>query len=322
IFFLFIGPFSIQYAKANVNITNGNNFEQTTDLAFNSPFIGGLAFKRYYNSQSEVITSMGYGWSQNYDLKIFPNFGGSDFAIKILDASGRGYYFKIEDYSEGDTYHSTFSGNSTIIQDGGNNYIWTRANGTIYKFNDTGILLSITDKNGNIQNLTYNGNSLLETVTDLASGRVLTFYYNASDKIDYITGPVTPSVPDSIWVSYSYDGNNNLTGVQYADDGNGSPASGFTYIYNDTNDVNNLTRKKDLTGTILSSWTYNTSDQATGKVNNKGTGALFDYTNPDEVEVTDMYGIRSTYYLQEFAGSKKVTMRSNESGCTTCSNGV
>ena len=133
--------------------------------------------------------------------------------------------------------------------------------GTIYMFDQTsGQLLSITDKSGNVQTLLYNTNNLLETVTDQATSRTLTFHYNTNNKIDHISGPVTTAVSDGVWVTYSYDNNNNLAKVQYADDGNGSLASGFEYIYADTNDPNNMTSKKDLEGHLLSTWTYNGND--------------------------------------------------------------
>ena len=74
--------------------------------------------------------------------------------------------------------------------------------------------------------------------------------------------PVTNAVTDGIWVTYQYDVEGNLTRVIYADDGNGSTASGFEYKYEDTNDVHNLTEKRNLAGEFLASWAYDTTDRA------------------------------------------------------------
>ena len=304
-----------------INIFNGNFIENEMDLAFSSPFEGDLVFKRYYNSQSTIDSTIGFGWTHNFNLKIFPDFNDSTKLIKIMDQTGRGYYF--EDYDQDGIFKGAFSENSTIAQDTENNYLWVKDDGFIYKFEYiTGRLLSIKDKSGNVQTLSYTAGNLLETVTDEASGRTLTFYYTASDKIDYILGPVTLAVPDGIWITYTYDSSNNLTGVYYADDENGSPSSGFEYLYEDTNDTNNLTAKKDLAGHVISTWVYNENDQAIENVNNQGTGATINYDNPNEVAVNDAYGITSVYHIAQIAGRKKITHTTKPSGCTSCSDGI
>ncbi len=308
------------YVSNPINIFNGNNYEEEIDLLFPSAFHAGFVFKRHYNSVSTDDSPMGFGWRHSYNFVMQPNFGGSDQLIEIIDGTGRGIYF--DDNDTDGIYTGAFSENSTITTDMDGQYVWTREDGTVYTFDPAGLLVAVTDKNGNVQTLAFNQDNLLETITDQASDRMLTLHYTASGKIDHITGPVTPSVPDGVWVSYTYDENNNLTGVQYADEENSSPASGFDYHYNDTNDVNNLTQKNDLTGTVLSSWEYDNQDQAIENMNNKGTGAFIDYTNPDEVIVTDVYGIAATKYVQEIAGRKKVTTTSLSAGCSSCPDGI
>ncbi|MCP4723101.1 MAG: hypothetical protein GY860_26920 [Desulfobacteraceae bacterium] len=320
IFALFL--FNSQYVFANsINVFNGNNYQAETDIAFNSPFKGGFTFKRSYNSRSTDDSTIGFGWNHNYNFVLIPNFGGSDQLIKIIGSTGRGIYF--DDNDVDGIFTGAFSENSSISKDQDDNYIRTIDDGTVLKFDGTtGAFLSITDKSGNIQSLSYNTDNLLETVTDQATGRSLTFYYTSDNKIDHISGPVTQAVPDGVWVSYSYDANDNLTGVQYADDGNGSGDSGFEYLYEDTNDPNNLTTKKDLGGTVLSTWTYNTSDQAVSNTNTQGTGATINYDDPNEVAVTDAYGITTIYSISEIAGRKKITQATKPNGCTNCSDGI
>ena len=312
---------SIPQVSAGINMVNGNNFEQASDIVFPSPFEDGFTFKRYYNSQSAVGSSIGYGWSHNFDVILYPDFNECTMLIRIKGVSGRGYYF--EDYDEDGVFDGYFTENSSIEKDAQDDYIWTRDDGSVYKFaNTTGLLLSITDKNGNIQSFTYNTADLLETVTDQASGRVLTFTYNADNKIASITGPVTTAVPDGIWATFSYDASGNLHIVQYADDENGSVASGFEYLYEDANDTHNLTSKKDLSGTVLRAWTYDTDDRAISQTKNQGVSSVIDYTDPDQVAVTDSYGITSVHTIQEIKGNKKVVQHSRSNGCSTCSSGI
>lgn len=320
-FFTVCLAFQNAHAARNmsINVLNGNVFQQQADLAFNSPFEGGLAFKRYYNSQSVVNSTTGFGWSHNFDITLTPAFSGSSMLIKIMGISGKGYYF--EDYNQDGIFDSYFSKHSYIIQDAGLNYIWTKTDGTIFTFDQTGQLLSIADKKGNVQSFSYTG-GLLQTVTDQASGRTLTFNYNAAGKIDHITGPMTPAVPDGIWVSYAYDSDGNLTHIIYADEENGSAASGYELRYEDTNDIHNLTSIRDFENTILSSWIYNIDDKAVQNTNTQGSSIIVDYTDPDAVEVTDAYGIITVYTIEKPARQRKITRISQSNGCVSCSSGL
>lgn len=141
----------------------------------------------------------------------------------------------------------------------------------------SGRLTAIEDKNGNTQTISYNADNQMERVTDNASGRQMIFSYTEEKRIDSISGPVTAAVSDGIWVSYTYDGIGNLTGVHYADDGNGSAASGFDCRYDDTPDPHNMTAKYDIEGHLLSSWSYNADDQAVSSSTRDGKGALINY---------------------------------------------
>lgn len=59
-------PIKAMSQKANpISIYNGNQYESFTDVALNTPFQGGLVFKRYYNSLSEYEGTMGYGWTHS-----------------------------------------------------------------------------------------------------------------------------------------------------------------------------------------------------------------------------------------------------------------
>lgn len=312
-----------------INIFNGNLVEAQTDIRFPSPFEDGLVFKRYYNSRSADDSAIGFGWVHNYSSVLTPDFNGSPKLIRIVDSTGRGYYF--EDYDTDGIFMGAFSENSTITTGAGGNYVWTRDDGSVYIFDvSDGKFLSVTDKNGNQQILAYDASNRLASVTDAATGRELTFYYNADDKIDHINGPVTASVPQTsvtgetggTWASFQYDTSGNLTRATYADEENGSVASGFTYLYEDANDVHNMTGRKDLEGHLLSSWTYDIEDRAVSNTNTQGTGATIDYTNPLAVKTTDDYGIERTYHIGEIQGRKKILEKTRSGSCSTCSEGI
>ena len=200
--------------------------------------------------------------------------------------------------------------------------MWENNNFT-YEFSSaTGLLLSISDPKGNTQTLSYTSDSLILTVTDQASGRIMTFNHNSDNRISSITGPVTSAVADGVWVSYEYDTAGNLTKAVYSDDGNGSTASGFQYRYEDSNDANNMTAKYDLSGCLISSWSYDGQDMAIENVNREGKGVSVNFNDPENVVVTDAYGLSNTYEISQVAGQKKITGKTGASNCNTCSSGI
>jgi hypothetical protein len=219
-----------------VSVYNGNNYEEVEDIRFRSPFRQQLTFKRFYNSQAERPGPMGYGWSHNFQVSLTPPCLqiGNQCHLKIEEESGRGVYFK----EGGDNIWQGAYGEDTRVVQTADGYEWRRTNGMLYHFALGGELQWIEDEVGNRLMLTYT-DGRLQSISDQSSTRGLTLQYNSDDRIDHITGPVTPAVSDGIWVGYDYDGEGNLAAVSYAD------GSGFHYIYADPHDLHNLTEKKN-----------------------------------------------------------------------------
>ena len=86
-----------------------------------------------------------------------------------MDNTGRGYYF--QDYDGDDLFKGEFSETSSVTINTDGNYVWKHHNFS-YEFDSaTGLLVSISDPQENTQTLSYDSKSLLQTVTDQASGR-------------------------------------------------------------------------------------------------------------------------------------------------------
>jgi len=278
---------------------------------------------------------MGYGWRHTYHATLRPVTVNTSSYLKILDETGRGIYF----IQSGALYEGVNRELSHIEVVSGQ-YVWHRSDDRIYIFDSDGRLVETRDVNGNRQLLSYNADSLLETVTDEATGRIMTFHYDARSRIDTITGPVTPAVGDGIWADFGYDDNDNLTSVSYPD------GSGFTYSYDDPNDMHNLTGKADSQGHILSQWGYDltgvtaqnslqdnqghalsqwgfdATDRAVSSTNREGKNVTIDYSDTENVAVTDGYGVTRIYGIDTFAGRKKVTTVSGIGGCSNCGSDV
>ena len=305
------GPNDEQHQGDPINIFTGNNFISKTDIIFNSPFVGGFSFKRWYNSQSDKERAAGYGWTHSYSASLITEVDEAKTIIKIINNSGRGCFFQ-----DDGTKYAGMEGEQSYVEKIGDTYVWKLTSGNSYTFDSEGLLQSITDINGNTQVLSYDTDSLLKTVTDQASGRVITFHYNSSFRIDHISGPVTSSVLDGIWVTYGYDTNGNLNSVTYAD------GSGYTFQYNDPNDTHNITEMYDKESHFLNSWAYDVDDRAYESVNRNGLGATIDYTDMNNIKSTDDYGETRTFTITEINGRKVITDIASDSGKSVVGPGV
>jgi YD repeat-containing protein len=179
--------------------------------------------------------------------------------------------------------------------------IWYRLDGTRYGFSTLGQLVWIEDEKGNRLELDYDSLGRLDTVTDTASSRALSFYYYGDGLLQRIEGPIISAAPDGIWVTYTYDDYQNLTSVTYAD------GSGVSYNYADPNDTHNMTEKGNKLNHLLNTWSYDAHDRATSKFSVDGKGAnSINYFGETQVEVTDAYGTARTYNLEKIDGGKRV----------------
>jgi len=217
--------------------------------------------------------------------------------LKIVDQTGRAAYFKEETAG---FYKGEFNERSQVKAEAGE-YVWYCLDGSKYGFSATGQFLWIDDENDNRLVLGYDAQNRLQSVTDISSGRVLTFNYTAGGLLESISGPITLGIPSGIWVTYGYDANQNLISVTYAD------GSRFDYTYSDPNDVHNLTEKRDKAGHLINTWAFDAQDRAVSNFNVQGKGVSIEYVNETQVNVTDAYGTIRSYTIGEINGRMRVT---------------
>ncbi len=281
----------------NICILSGNALESRSDIEFASPNTRGFTLKAFYNSRSERLSPMGYGWTHTYSVSLDPQWvlGGRAF-LRIVDQTGRARYF--EEKTTG-LYKGIFKEKTHITADAGG-YMWYRLDGTRLGFSSTGRLDWMEDEKGNQIWLTFNAQGLLETVTDAASGRTLTLLYDQNDRLVHISGPPTQAVPDGIWVGYTYDESGNLISVTYAD------GSGLDYQYADPSDIHNLTEKRNKLGHLINTWAYDVEDRVIEQFSVLGRGVNISYVTDTEIAVTDAYGITRNYMLAPIGHRKRV----------------
>jgi len=269
-----------------VNVANGNMYIIRTDSS--TPFrdVFPFEFTRSYNSYYKQNGPFGFGWTHNFNVKIYPPIDGESPAI-IHDIDGRLISFKQDidgNFQPVGDEHSTLHGREP-------SYYWGKKNGMTYEFGSPGlneyILYSIEDKNGNEVSCHWERTNGIMRLTGLHDNG--NSYYGVSyDNRDHIT-----RIEDSAKrvFAYEYDDKDNLIKVT-------DPAGVVTvYEYNDPNDPHNIT--KQTVDTFVYTYSYDDRGRCIKAVGSNGeAGYSFEYkSNEGKTVITDSRGnVLTKYY--------------------------
>jgi YD repeat-containing protein len=239
-----------------INLATGDTFITQSDLSI--PGLGGgLSLSRTWHSLEYAPTSGMFGgnWRSTYDERIVVAFGGM---VEYVRGNGGLWTLGLVSVSWPLSYAmaAPANGNVSLGYDG---TYWTLTYNTGEKriFNAAGYLLSMSDRNGNTTQLTYDASNRLTTVTDPAS-RHLYFSY-ASPTSNLVVG-VSSDV--GISLSYAYDGQGRLATVTKPD----LTTVSFQY---DSNSL--ISAVLDTNGKVLEAHTYD--GQARGVMSSRAGGA-------------------------------------------------
>ena len=194
-----------------VDYSTGMKIEKTTDIMFQGAR-GGLEFTRTYTSDLAQLCDscpLGRGTTHNYAIHLTGTFqqGGSGRVVNPEEGTGRLYSYAGTD-SDGALVFTTSSTVGQLgdvvrkLADGTLEY--RRSNATVMRFNASGRLLAIVDRNGNTTTLTYTGSNLTR-ITD-AVGRSIDLTYDFSNRISTAKDPL-----GRIW-RYTYEGTPGVAG--------------------------------------------------------------------------------------------------------------
>lgn len=238
-----------------IDFATGDTYISETDVRL--PGIGGgLTLSRTWNSivfgGGSSIGLFGPNWTSNFEEKIFV---GADGYMKYVRADGGVWSFGFGTWNSAGDPMFQVAGPASQIGSLTENVLQATPNWTLaFKNGETrafdyfsGKLLSITDRNGNTTQLTYDASSRLATVTDPA-GRHLYFSY-ASPSSFSVNGV---SSDFGVSLTYSYDSQGRLAQVTKPDNTNIS----FQY-----DALSRISAVLDSNGKVLESHTYNSCGQ-------------------------------------------------------------
>ena len=184
---------AFEFSQADaINVVR--TLSSATDAHVSSPGLD-ISFSRVY---PQNITSrytfgdMGYGWSHNWDYWL--EFA-TDGTIK-MHTPGGGLRIYQPDRRFGRPYF-TKKGDHAVFQEVTGGYSHMETNGLLRVFAEDGKLDYIEDTNGNRLTCTYNGDLLIRI--EYSNGRYLDLTYNVNSLLD------TVSDPDGRTTTYNYD---------------------------------------------------------------------------------------------------------------------
>jgi RHS repeat-associated protein len=181
-----------------VSLATGHLDYSHRDLLLTNKSSVPLEFARTYDSGSAADAGLGPGWSQTGLASAAELQSGE---VMIVRQDGRQDLFQ-----KTETGYKAPSGVTDTLENVSGAFQLTTLQGTVYRFDSSGRIASITDSHGSKTTYAYNAEGRLATITD-PSGQTLTFGYNASNHIT--------SVKDSTGreVKFAYSSAGNLESV-------------------------------------------------------------------------------------------------------------
>jgi YD repeat-containing protein len=213
----------------------------------------------------------GTNWRSNFEQRLVYNASDGFLKFAMSDASVSSY--GVSSFTTGSGNSSVATFNAVVPPNDTTTTITQNYDGTTVTFsmvskngekrifdNKTGVLLSITDRNGNVTQLTYDTSTRLTTVTDPAGRHI---YFNYGSPTSNLVSSVTSDF--GITVSYAYDSQGRLTQVTRPDN------TTISFAYDANSYITSVT---DANGKVLESHTYDVSGKGLTSSRANGVDAV------------------------------------------------
>jgi RHS repeat-associated protein len=202
-----------------VSLATGHLDYSHRDLLLTNKSSIPLEFTRTYDSGSAADAGLGPGWSQT-GLATASELESAE--VMIVRQDGRQDLFQ-----KTESGYKAPSGVTDKLEKVSGTFQLTTLGDTVYRFDSSGRIASITDSHGSQTTYAYSTEGRLATITD-PSGQTLTFSYNSSNHITsvkdstgrevqftYSTAGDLESVTDALGgvTKYAYDSQHRLTQI-------------------------------------------------------------------------------------------------------------
>ena len=274
-------PFSEQVGY-NIDTSTGAFGYQVTDIATEG--LMPLQLTRYYNGHSDHVGTLGYRWTHTYDTRLVV-LDNNDAGV--IFGSGREVFFDwytvINDppnrYVAADVRN-----HETLVKNGDGTYTLTTTTNLDYHFDANGVLLTISDLNGNTVTVNRDGQGRVSSVTNTA-GRTITLTYDGNGRLATATGPLSATV------GYTYDANGDLVTI------NDVESDDWSYSY----DAHRLASVTAPDTTVMFTNSFDDLHRVTTQTLPDSTTIQLAYDTPGlgATEVTDPESNTATYYFDE-----------------------
>ncbi len=259
-----------------ISTFSGELFNQFgPDLSLGGPM--GLSFSRYYSSalSSDAIatSTLGTNWRHNFDWQL----SELNEKIDVLSQDGSLIDFDLVNGLWEQTGKLTVR--YQLLEDGGTGEytLLELRSQTLYQFNSTGRLLSISDGKGNVHTLTYNGTDQLLQVSD-GLGRNLSMTYTGSELTSVSDGTRT--------VTFGFNSGDLVSAIATTGDMT-------TYAYAVGGLMTSYTKPM---GNVVISQVYDGSERVTSQTDGEGYTTALSYGANNITTITDPANETAIHY--------------------------
>jgi YD repeat-containing protein len=237
--------FDTPNGTGKVELSRGNFIYSQEDILLPAPQIP-INISRTYNSKSDEIFSMGYGWRQAYDMYV------SECGDKVyyVDDTNALYLFekKDEKYVCNENTEITLEIDDDILSrniEKNNKVIKTLEldvyykisdkDDNVYRFDDCGRLVLMEESNGTFVYIEYNDKNGKINSVNTSRGQVAEYSYNENGFISKITA--APNSQQSYSYEYQYESNKLIKATFVGTNGNKIE---YKYVYNNDNRLSDV----------------------------------------------------------------------------------
>jgi RHS repeat-associated protein len=173
-------------------------------------------------------------------------------------------------------------------------------------YDSSGKLLTVSDRAGNTQTLTYRSSvGLLSSVSD-SFGHALTFAYDSENRLASVTAP------NGSAVQYAYSGSGDLSQVTNLD------GTTRQYTYRDPNWASGVSSVVDESGQTEFTLSYNSQGQVlSSTLGGVSSSMSFSYTNGGSTSETDPLGANRTFQFEQI-GDHELSSAVTGAPCFKC----